>query len=96
MRLEQMFGLFELPTSLLLAASAGAGFLAGFVCGSLRGKPGRQRLTWSNRSLAADIATMRAALEDEIEWRLAAEKLEAQPAKPGTIEESSPGFDGTE
>ena len=39
---------------------------------------------------------MRAALEDEIEWRLAAEKLEAQPAKPSAIEERSPGFDGTE
>lgn len=73
-----MIGYYTGNGALIAAAVIGMGFFVGFFCASMRTQGREQFLRRLNRVLSADIAAAQSALEEEIKWRLAANR-EAPP-----------------
>jgi hypothetical protein len=69
-----MIGCYTTDGVLIAAAGVGMGFFVGFFCASMRTQRRLQFLRRINRVLGADIAATQSALEEEIKWRLAANR----------------------
>lgn len=74
-------------TFILIALALSAA--AGFALGVQRRKRASRKLKRANAALHKDVAEMRRALEEEIKWRLAAERVGAQSDKPNAKDKNN-------